>query len=107
MPPGPCQRPRGFSRLAYARLDIAKNLDATQLSAERQARLLMDIGRAHVQRRQLGDALGYLLKAEAVAPDLVRSHIAARAAVRELMLMAGRSASPELRGLAERSDAMG
>jgi transcriptional regulator with XRE-family HTH domain len=88
-------------------LDIAQDLDASVLSAERQARLLMDLGRAHVQRRQFGDALAHLVKAEAIAPDLVRSHIAARGAIRELMLMAGRSASPELRGLAERSDAMG
>ncbi|GHE32106.1 helix-turn-helix domain-containing protein [Streptomyces capitiformicae] len=88
-------------------LDIAEGLDATGLSAERQARLLMDLGRAHVQRRQFGDALEHLLRAETIAPDLVRSHIAARGAIRELMLMAGRSASPELRGLAERSDAMG
>lgn len=88
-------------------LDIAKDLDVSELSVERQARLSMDLGRAHVQRRQFGDALAQLLKAEEIAPALVRSHIAARGAVRELMLMAGRSASPELRGLAERSDAMG
>ncbi|MDX2839572.1 hypothetical protein PV377_11380 [Streptomyces ipomoeae] len=87
-------------------LDIAEGLDATGLSAERQARLLMDVGRAHVQRRQFGDALAHLLRAEAIAPDMIRSHVAARGAIRELMLMAGRSASPELRGLAERSDAM-
>ncbi len=88
-------------------LDIAKDLDVSGLSVERQARLLMDLGRAHVQRRQFGDALAQLLRAEEIAPDLVRSHIAARGAIRELMLMAGRSASLELRDLAERSDAMG
>ncbi|WP_405448738.1 helix-turn-helix transcriptional regulator [Streptomyces achromogenes] len=88
-------------------LDTAEGLDISVLSTERQARLLMDLGRAHVQRRQLGDALACLLKAEEIAPDLIRTHIAARAAIRELMLMAGRSASSELRGLAERTDAMG
>ncbi|MDQ0775594.1 transcriptional regulator with XRE-family HTH domain [Streptomyces aurantiacus] len=88
-------------------LDIASGLDVSVLSAERQARLSMDLGRAHVQRRQLGDALAHLLRAEAIAPDMVRTHTAARSAIRELVLMAGRSASPELRGLAERSDAMG
>ncbi|CAL9530827.1 hypothetical protein SUDANB145_04018 [Streptomyces sp. enrichment culture] len=88
-------------------LDIARDLDVGELSAERQARLFMDLGRAHLQRRQFGDAVAHLLKAETIAPDLVRSHVTARAAVRELMLMAGRSASAELRGLAERSDAMG
>ncbi|GHE00071.1 helix-turn-helix domain-containing protein [Streptomyces alanosinicus] len=88
-------------------LDTAKDLDIGALSVERQARLLMDLGRAHVQRRQFGDALVCLLRAEEIAPDLIRSHIAARGAIRELMLMGGRSASPELRGLAERADAMG
>lgn len=87
-------------------LDIAKGLDAGELSIERQARLLMDLGRAHAQRHQFGDALECLLRAEAIVPDLIRSHIAARAVIRELMLMAGRAASPELRGLAERSDAL-
>ncbi|GHI06743.1 transcriptional regulator [Streptomyces cellostaticus] len=88
-------------------LDTAKDLDIGAMSVERQARLLMDLGRAHLQRRQFGDALACLLRAEEIAPDLVRSHIAARGAIRELMLMGGRSASPELRGLAERADAMG
>lgn len=87
-------------------LDIAKGVDAEELSAERRARLLMDVGRAHAQRRQFGDALDSLLRAEQVAPDVVRSHTAARGVIRELVLMAGRAASPELRGLAERSDAM-
>lgn len=87
-------------------LDIANGLDASELSAERQARLLMDLGRAHAQRRQPGDALECLLRAETLAPDVIRSHIAARSVIRELMLMAGRTASPELRGLAARADAM-
>ncbi|MEU8782157.1 helix-turn-helix transcriptional regulator [Streptomyces sp. NPDC048637] len=87
-------------------LDIAKELDTEELSAERRARLLMDVGRAHAQRRQFGDALDSLLRAEQVAPDVVRNHNAARAVIRELVLMAGRAASPDLRGLAERSDAM-
>ncbi|MBW5426031.1 helix-turn-helix domain-containing protein [Streptomyces sp. BG9H] len=87
-------------------LDIASGLDARELSAERQARLLMDTGRAHAQRRQLADALECLLGAEEIAPDVVHGHMATRAVIRELVLMAGRAASPELRGLAERSDAL-
>ncbi|MFI0710727.1 helix-turn-helix domain-containing protein [Streptomyces inhibens] len=62
--------------------------------------------REDAQRRQFGDALESLLKAEHVAPGVVRSHIAVRAVIRELVLVAGRAASPELRGLAERSDAL-
>ncbi|MGP3926593.1 helix-turn-helix domain-containing protein [Streptomyces sp. 8N616] len=87
-------------------LDIGTDLDTTGLSIERQARLLMDLGRAHAQRRHFGDALDYLLQAEEIAPEMIRSHIAARDTIRELMLVAGRSASPELRALAERADAM-
>ncbi|MFD3558892.1 helix-turn-helix domain-containing protein [Streptomyces sp. NPDC058686] len=88
-------------------LDIGQGLDATRLSSERQARLLLDLGRAHAQRRQFGDALDCLLKAEGIAADVIRGHVAAREVIRELKLMAGRAASPELRGLAERADAMG
>ncbi len=87
-------------------LDIAKGLDPSVLSIERQARLLMDLGRAHAQRRESGDALQCLLRSEELAPDLIRNHIAVRAVIRELMLMAGRAAPPELRGLAEWADAM-
>ncbi|MFH7599089.1 helix-turn-helix transcriptional regulator [Streptomyces racemochromogenes] len=87
-------------------LDIAKGLRAEGLSPERQARLLMDIGRAHVQRRQHADALDCLLRAEALAPEMIRTHAASRAAVRDLALAAGRSASDELRALAERTDSL-
>ncbi|MGW1869775.1 helix-turn-helix domain-containing protein [Streptomyces mauvecolor] len=88
-------------------LDIAKGLDATALSVERQARLLMDLGRAHAQRRHFGDSLDCLLKAEELAPEMIHTHIAARDVIRELMLVAGRAASDDLRALAERTDALG
>lgn len=88
-------------------LDIGEGLDASGLSVERQARLLMDLGRAHAQRRHFGDALNYLLKAEDLAPEMIRTHIAAREVTRELMLVAGRAAPDELRALAERTDALG
>ncbi|MER5303239.1 helix-turn-helix transcriptional regulator [Streptomyces lasiicapitis] len=88
-------------------LDISEGLDAGGLSIERQARLLMDLGRAHAQRRHFGDALNCLLKAEDMAPEMIRTHIAARQVIRELMLVAGRAASDELRDLADRTDALG
>lgn len=88
-------------------LDVGDGLDAGALSVERQARLLMDLGRAHVQRRHFGDALNCLLRAEELAPEMVRNHVAAREAVGELVLMAGRTASDELRALAGRADALG
>jgi hypothetical protein len=65
----------------------------------------MDMGRAYAQRRQSGEALEKLLEAEHLAPELIYTHVAARNAIRELLLLAGRSASPELRALADRADA--
>ena len=88
-------------------LDIGASIDARGLSAERQARLLMDMGRAHAQRRHPGDALDCLLRAEALAPETIRTHVAARATIRELVLITGRSASPELLALAARADSAG
>ncbi|WP_406284794.1 helix-turn-helix domain-containing protein [Embleya sp. NBC_00896] len=87
-------------------LDIGAGIDAAALSPERRSRLLMDLGRAHAQRRHVGEAVDALLRAEALAPETVRSHIAARSAIRELVLIAGRAAPAELLALAERSAAM-
>ncbi|MBT2439815.1 helix-turn-helix transcriptional regulator [Streptomyces sp. ISL-36] len=88
-------------------IDIGEALDTSGLSPERQARLLMDLGRAYVQRRQTGEAQDCLLRAEELAPEMLRSHTAARAAIRELVLISGESASTELLELAERADADG
>ncbi|MEV0260683.1 helix-turn-helix domain-containing protein [Streptomyces sp. NPDC050617] len=87
-------------------LDIGAGLDASGLSVERRARLLMDLGRAHAQRRHFGDALDHLLQAEALAPEMIRGHVTARETIRELRLVAGRTATPELLALVERTDAM-
>ncbi|MFJ4917638.1 helix-turn-helix domain-containing protein [Streptomyces sp. NPDC088726] len=87
-------------------LDIGLTIDAGELSPERQGRLLMDLGRAHAQRRHGGEALDCLLRAEAIAPEIIQTHQAARAAIRELVLVAGPNASRELLELAERADAL-
>lgn len=87
-------------------LDIGLAIDAEALSPERRGRLLMDLGRAHAQRRHPGEALDCLLRAETLAPDTVRTHMAAREAIRELVLVAGAAAPPELLALAERADAL-
>ncbi|MEU4265622.1 helix-turn-helix domain-containing protein [Streptomyces argenteolus] len=87
-------------------LDIGSGIEAARLSPERQARLLMDLGRAHVQRRHGGEALNCLLKAEVIAPELIRTHQAARSAIRELVLIAGEHATRDLLDLAERADAL-
>ncbi|WDM16464.1 helix-turn-helix transcriptional regulator [Streptomyces lavenduligriseus] len=87
-------------------LDIGLTIDAAELSPERQGRLLMDLGRAHAQRRHGGEALDCLLRAEVIAPEIIQSHQAARAAIRELVLVAGPNASRELLELAERANAL-
>ncbi|MDJ0385008.1 helix-turn-helix transcriptional regulator [Streptomyces sp. G-G2] len=87
-------------------LDIGLTIDAAELSPERQGRLLMDLGRAHAQRRHGGEALRCLLDAEAIAPEIIQTHQAARAAIRELVLVAGPNASRELLELAERAAAL-
>ncbi|MGQ4465241.1 helix-turn-helix domain-containing protein [Streptomyces violaceoruber] len=87
-------------------LDLGKEVDAASLSPERQGRLLMDLGRAHAQRRHVGEALRCLLDAEELVPETIRTHVAARKAIRELVLIEGASAPPELLALAERADAL-
>ncbi|MFG3050939.1 helix-turn-helix domain-containing protein [Kitasatospora sp. NPDC048239] len=87
-------------------LDIGGRINSAALSPERRSRLLMDLGRAHAQRRHLGEALDCLLRAEELAPETVRTHVAARATIRELVLVAGRGAPADLLGLAERANAL-
>jgi uncharacterized protein YwlG (UPF0340 family) len=87
-------------------LDIGHAIEAEELSPERRGRLLMDLGRAHAQRRHGGEALACLLRAEMIAPELIQTHLAARATIRELVLIAGANASRELLELAERADAL-
>ncbi|WP_157239575.1 helix-turn-helix domain-containing protein [Catenuloplanes japonicus] len=86
-------------------IDVGQSIASDDLSVERRARLAMDLGRAYAQRRQTGEALAHLLDAESLAPELIHTHVEARNAIRELILIAGRSASPELKALAERADA--
>ncbi|MFF7454784.1 helix-turn-helix domain-containing protein [Kitasatospora sp. NPDC008115] len=88
-------------------LDVALGIDASGSSPERRSRLLMDMGRAHAQRRHAGEALDCLLRAEELAPETVRTHVATRATIRELVLVAGKTASPELLALAERCNSLG
>ncbi|MGA4960263.1 helix-turn-helix domain-containing protein [Streptomyces lavendulocolor] len=87
-------------------LDIGTAINAEALSPERQGRLYMDLGRAYAQRRSIGDAVQCLLRAEKLIPETVRTHVAARKAIRELVLLEGASTPPELMALAERADAM-
>jgi hypothetical protein len=82
-------------------LRVAATVDATGLSAERRARLLIDVARAHGQRRQVSEAVAALVEAEQITPEQVRGHEQARQLVSDLLTMQDQP-SGELRGLAGR-----
>ena len=53
-------------------------------------------------RRQIGEALRALQKAERIAPEETRVHYVGRAVTRDLLQLSGLRLRPELRELAER-----
>jgi tetratricopeptide (TPR) repeat protein len=79
----------------------AAAVDVSGLSAERQARMLIDVARAHAQRRQAQEAVAALLRAEAITPEQVRGHALVRQLVSDLLTMQD-PPSTELRDLAKR-----
>ncbi|WP_277326190.1 helix-turn-helix domain-containing protein [Streptomyces sp. JH14] len=83
-------------------LDVAAGVDASGLSSERQSRFLLDVARAHAQRRHVGEAVAALLEAERLAPEQVHSHHSARAVVRDLVQLSGNRTPKPLAELAER-----
>ena len=68
-------------------LRAAATVDTSGLSAERQARMLIDVARAHAQRRQIGAAVAALVQAETITPELIRGHDLARQTVSDLLTM--------------------
>ncbi|MDX3214333.1 helix-turn-helix domain-containing protein [Streptomyces sp. ME02-6991-2B] len=83
-------------------LDVAERIDPSGLSPERQARFLVDVARAHAQRRHVGEATAALLEAETLAPEQLHSHHLAREAVRDLLQFSGHRVPEPLAGLADR-----
>ncbi|MBL7492557.1 helix-turn-helix transcriptional regulator [Frankia sp. AgB1.9] len=83
-------------------LDRAGRVDTTGLSAERRGRFLVDVARAHAQRRDRGDAIAALLEAERIAPEQIRDHPKVRVLVRDLLQDPGWRSDQDLRGLADR-----
>jgi transcriptional regulator with XRE-family HTH domain len=83
-------------------LRAAATVDATGLSAERQARMLIDVARAHAQRRQVTEAIATVTEAEQISAELVRSHEQGRQLVSDLLTMQD-PPSAELRDLAART----
>jgi hypothetical protein len=68
-------------------LRVAATVDGADLSPERRARMLMDVARAHAQRRQVGEAVAALLQAEEITPEQVRVHGLVRQVVADLLAM--------------------
>lgn len=62
-------------------------VDASGLSNERRARMLIDIARAHAQLRHVDDAVATVRQAEDVAPQLTRGHPVVRQLVNDLFAM--------------------
>ncbi|MER7044164.1 helix-turn-helix domain-containing protein [Streptomyces jumonjinensis] len=81
-------------------LRAAERVDASGLSAERQARFRIDVARAHAQRRQVGLATAALSAAWTVSPGMIRALPAARQLVSDLLTM-DQSPSEQLRALAD------
>ena len=82
-------------------LRAAATVDTAGLSAERRARMLMDVARAHAQRRQVPEAVAALRQAEDITPEQVRGHELVRQLVSDLLAMQ-RPPSSELGELAAR-----
>ena len=86
-------------------LRTAAAIDTSGLSAERRARMLIDVARAHAQRRQSDEAIAALRRAEDITPEQVHAHCRVRQMVSDLMTMQD-PPSAELRDLAERVGAV-
>jgi hypothetical protein len=82
-------------------LRAAAAVDAAGLSAERRARMMIDVARAHAQRRQVSEAVAMLRQAEEITPELVGGHELVRQLVSDLLTMQD-PPSAELRELAGR-----
>ncbi|WP_328977228.1 helix-turn-helix domain-containing protein [Streptomyces canus] len=84
-------------------LEVAQHVDTSELSSERQARFLLDVARAHAQRRHVGEATAALLEAEALTPEQIHDHHLAREVIRDLIQLSEPRVPESLRGLADRS----
>jgi transcriptional regulator with XRE-family HTH domain len=79
----------------------AAKADVSRLSPERHARLLIDVARAHAQRRQVEEVIDALNRAADVAPQQVQTHGLVRGLMSDL-LRGDHADNPDLRRLAKR-----
>lgn len=83
-------------------LRLAAGLDTAGMSPERQARVLIDVARAHLQRRNVPGVVRALLDAERLTPEHVHTHRLVKNILYDLARSEHRS-DPQIRGLAQRS----
>jgi hypothetical protein len=76
-------------------------VDTAALSPQRQARMLLDVARAHAQRRQVDQAAAALRQAEELTPEQIRGHYLARQIVSDLLTMQD-PPGPDLHALSAR-----
>jgi transcriptional regulator with XRE-family HTH domain len=84
-------------------IELARHINVSGTSPERQFRLNLDAARAEMQRQHIGEAVKWLTQAEHVAPEHFRGHPLPRETIRDLMQLAGRHVPSELRELASRT----
>ena len=82
-------------------LRTADQVDTSGLSPERRGRMLIDVARAHAQRRQVDEAVTALRQGERITPQQIRAHPLVRQLVSDLMTMQN-PPSPELHELIQR-----
>lgn len=80
-------------------LRVAESFDPSPLSSERQSRYLVDVARAHAQRRSLRAAVDALSRAHELAPEHVTGHPVVAALIADL-LRTDHGNTPEVRALA-------
>lgn len=88
---------------------IGEAIDVSRLPPEllgRRTQVLVELARGYTQRRHDSEALGALLAAERLAPEMVHCNDAARSAVRDLISRPRRKIDTDLRHLAERTGAL-
>jgi len=84
-------------------LELADKVDASGLSAERRARFLVDVARAHTQRRAVAAAVAALTEAEMTAPAEVNDSRLVRQLLGDLEHLAAGRQMPGLRTLRRNS----
>jgi len=70
-------------------IQVGEELDASDLSPERRARLLVELARAHAQRRDVDRAVACIDEAFSIAPEQISGHPVVHALVRDLQHVGG------------------